>query len=114
MQVSRNAISLQLPLGSVVNRAVVAELAQGLGPLRDLRSVFGSSSGVMEWYRPVEQDVKNIPTFTEFFKSNRDVSSTTEVLLSANISSRLPSKQRPSGDLELATHHQRSGRFEEM
>jgi len=93
MQVFRNALSLHLPQPQalhvngrpVVDRAVVAKLSQGLGPLRDLDSAFGPLSRVgpitTEWYRAIENDVKSIPAFTEFFKTNV---ATTQVMLPAN------------------------------
>ena len=91
----------------------MTKLAQGLGPLRDLESVLGPSSSVSpteEWYRAIENDIKNIPAFCEFFKVNVPAA---QVMLPAHKSSHF-SKQIHPGYLNFPTHHQRSDRFDEM
>jgi len=66
----------------------VAQLSEGLGALRDLDSVFGSSSSVIpnkEWCSAIENDIKKIPAFTEFFQVSVP---TTQVMLPTHKSSR--------------------------
>lgn len=91
-------------------RDVLGKLGQGLGPLRDLNSVFVSEPGAREneeWYPAIENDIKNIPAFTKFFRVNVPI---TQVMLPARKNSRF-SKRTPPGDLKLPRRHRRSSRF---